>query len=150
MGTGVSPKRITTKKYKSIYILTTYSLIKRINHYYYLHSQKQILQLFNRFGVLTPFFRSNPRTVSIGHLNTLLYLQLQPIYLIVSKGSYSFRMGNLILWPASRLDAFSVYQLRTWLLSYAFGKTTDAPVVRPSRSSRTKDSSTQISCAHDG
>ena len=35
------------------------------------------------------FSRSNPRTVSIGHLNTLLYLQLQPIYLIVSKGSYS-------------------------------------------------------------
>ena len=94
--------------------------------------------------------RSNPRTVSIGHLNVLLHLQLQPIYLIVSKGSYSFRMGNLILWSASRLDAFSVYQIQTWLLCYAFGKTTDAPVVRPSRSSRTKDSSTQISCAHDG
>ena len=109
-----------------------------------LYYQKQILQLFNLF------FRSNPRTVSIGHLNTLLYLQLQPINLIVSKGSYSFRMGNLILWSASRLDAFSVYQIQTWLLCYAFGKTTDAPVVRPSRSSRTKDSSTQISCAHDG
>ncbi len=142
------------------------------------------------FSVLY-FFRSNPRTVSIGHLHVLLHLQLQPIYLIdvllhlqlqpiylivskgsysfrmgnlilwsalqlqpiyliVSKGSYSFRMGNLILWSASRLDAFSVYQIRTWLLCYAFGKTTDAPVVRPSRSSRTKDSSTQISCAHDG
>ena len=99
---------------------------------------------------LTHFIRSNPRTVSIGHLNTLLCLQLQPINLIVSKGSYSFRMGNLILWSASRLDAFSVYQIQTWLLCYAFGKTTDAPVVRPSRSSRTKDSSTQISCAHDG
>ena len=101
------------------------------------------------FSVLH-FFRSNPRTVSIGHLHVLLHLQLQPIYLIVSKGSYSFRMGNLILWSASRLDAFSVYQIRTWLLCYAFSKTTDAPVVRPSRSSRTKDSSTQISCAHDG
>ena len=99
---------------------------------------------------LLVFIRSNPRTVSIGHLNVLLHLQLQPINLIVSKGSYSFRMGNLILWSASRLDAFSVYQIQTWLLCYAFGKTTDAPVVRPSRSSRTKDSSTQISCAHDG
>ena len=114
-----------------------------------LYYQKQILQTFNRLA-LSHFIRSNPRTVSIGHLNTLLYLQLQPINLIVSKGSYSFRMGNLILWSASRLDAFSVYQIRTWLLCYAVGTTTDAPVVRPSRSSRTKDSSTQISCAHDG
>ena len=102
------------------------------------------------YKYLTCLVRSNPRTVSIGHLNALLHLQLQPINLIVSKGSYSFRMGNLILWSASRLDAFSVYQIRTWLLSYAFGKTTDAPVVRSTRSSRTKVNSTQISCAHDG
>ena len=108
------------------------------------------LSILAHINVFCSFIRSNPRTVSIGHLNVLLHLQLQPIYLIVSKGSYSFRMGNLILWFASRLDAFSVYQIRTWLLSYALGKTTDAPVVRPSRSSRTKDSSTQISCAHDG
>ena len=108
------------------------------------------LECFVLHEYLYSFIRSNPRTVSIGHLNVLLHLQLQPIYLIVSKGSYSFRMGNLILWSASRLDAFSVYQIRTWLLSYAVGTTTDAPVVRPSRSSRTKDSSTQISCAHDG
>ena len=122
-----------------------------------LYSEKQILQIIQPtsvsqlvVSVFNSFFRSNPRTVSIGHLNVLLHLQLQPINLIVSKGSYSFRMGNLILWSASRLDAFSVYQIQTWLLCYAFGKTTDAPVVRPSRSSRTKDSSTQISCAHDG
>ena len=122
---------------------------------YSLYSEKQILHMFIQpFGLLamnfSSFIRSNPRTVSIGHLNVLLHLQLQPINLIVSKGSYSFRMGNLILWSASRLDAFSVYQIRTWLLCYAVGTTTDAPVVRPSRSSRTKDSSTQISCAHDG
>ena len=122
----------------------------------YTFKNKYYIMLLNRLECfvlheyLYSFFRSNPRTVSIGHLNVLLHLQLQPIYLIVSKGSYSFRMGNLILWSASRLDAFSVYQIRTWLLCYAFGKTTDAPVVRPSRSSRTKDSSTQISCAHDG
>ena len=108
------------------------------------------LECFSLHEYLYSFFRSYPRTVSIGHLNVLLHLQLQPIYLIVSKGSYSFRMGYLILWSASRLDAFSVYQIRTWLLSYAGGTTTDAPVFRPSRSSRTKDSSTQISCAHDG
>ena len=62
----------------------------------------------------------------------------------------AYAMGNLILGGASRLDAFSVYPFRTQLPSYAFGKTTGAPVVRPSRSSRTKDSSLQISCARDG
>ena len=118
------------------------------NKYYKLFNLRVFLNSLWVF--FNSFFRSNPRTVSIGHLNVLLHLQLQPINLIVSKGSYSFRMGNLILWSASRLDAFSVYQIQTWLLCYAFGKTTDAPVVRPSRSSRTKDSSTQISCAHDG
>ena len=35
--------------------------------------------------------------------------------------------GNLILKPASRLDAFSVYQNRTRLPSYAPGGTTGAP-----------------------
>ena len=61
----------------------------------------------------------------------------------------AYAMGNLILWGASRLDAFSVYPVRTWLPSHAVGTTTGAPLVRPSRSSRTKDSSTQISSAYD-
>ena len=60
-----------------------------------------------------------------------------------------FRMGNLVLEGASRLDAFSVYPVRTWLPCYALGRTTGAPAVRPSRSSRTKDSSLQISYARD-
>ncbi len=59
-------------------------------------------------------------------------------------------MGYLILRGASRLDAFSVYPFQTWLLGYALGRTTDAPEVRPSRSSRTKDSSSQISYARAG
>ncbi|RGI33655.1 hypothetical protein DXB91_12990 [Coprococcus sp. OM06-34AC] len=59
-------------------------------------------------------------------------------------------MGYLILRGASRLDAFSVYPCQTWLLCHAFGKTTDTPEVCPSRSSRTKDSSSQISYAHAG
>ena len=58
-------------------------------------------------------------------------------------------VGYLILRWASRLDAFSVYPIRTRLLSYAIGMTTDAPVVRPTWSSRTRVSSSQISCAHD-
>ena len=56
----------------------------------------------------------------------------------------------LILRGASRLDAFSVYPFPTWLLCYALGSTTDAPEVSPSRSSRTKDSSPQISNARAG
>ena len=58
--------------------------------------------------------------------------------------------GYLILRGASRLDAFSVYPFPAWLLCYAFGKTTDTPAASPSRSSRTKDSSSQISYAHAG
>ena len=58
--------------------------------------------------------------------------------------------GYLILRGASRLDAFSVYPFQTWLLCYALGSTTDTPAVRPSRSSRTKDSSYQISSACAG
>ena len=58
--------------------------------------------------------------------------------------------GYLILRGASRLDAFSVYPFPAWLLCYAFGNTTDTPAASPSRSSRTKDSSSQISYAHAG
>ena len=74
-------------------------------------------------------------------------LTYQPFSLYGVLPDYS--VGNLILRGASRLDAFSVYPVRTQLPSHAVGTTTGAPVVRPSRSSRTKDSSFQISCAHD-
>ena len=62
----------------------------------------------------------------------------------------AYAMGYLILRGASRLDAFSVYPCQTWLLCHAAGATADTPEVRPSRSSRTKDSSSQISYAHAG
>ena len=61
-----------------------------------------------------------------------------------------YGMGNLIFRGASRLDAFSVYPFRAWLLGRRLGSLTDAPAARPSRSSRTKDSSSQISYAHAG
>lgn len=91
--------------------------------------------------------RVSPRPISIRQLHTLLRFHLRPIYLVVYKGSYL--LGNLILRGASRLDAFSAYPVRSWLPSYAPGGTTGTPAERPSRSSRTKDSSSQISCAHD-
>ena len=56
--------------------------------------------------------------------------------------------GYLISRGASRLDAFSGYPFRTWLPSRAAGATTGAPEVRPSRSSRTRDRSSQVSYAH--
>ena len=56
----------------------------------------------------------SPRPISIGPLHTSLYFHSQPIYLIISQGSYSLEvMGNLILRGASRLDAFSVYPVHT-------------------------------------
>ena len=58
--------------------------------------------------------------------------------------------GYLILRGASRLDAFSVYPFPAWLLGYALGNTTDTPAASPPRSSRTKDSSSQISYARAG
>ena len=92
---------------------------------------------------------SSFRPISIGQLHTLLHFHLRPINVIVSHGSY-LSGGDLVLWGASYLDAFSTYPFHTWLPSYALGRTTGAPEVCPSRSSRTKNSSTQISNAHSG
>jgi hypothetical protein len=58
--------------------------------------------------------------------------------------------GDLILGWASHLDAFSGYPIGTWLPGGAPGGTTGTPEVPPSRSSRTRDSSPQISYAHSG
>jgi hypothetical protein len=60
------------------------------------------------------------------------------------------RMGDLILGWASHLDAFSAYPIQTWLPSTALGRTTGTLEVCPSQSSRTRESSPQISCAHNG
>ena len=93
---------------------------------------------------------SSPHPISNSQLHALLHFHLCPLYLVVFKGVYFFRMGYLILRGASRLDAFSVYPFRAWLLGRRLGSLTDAPAARPSRSSRTKDSSSQISYAHAG
>ena len=58
--------------------------------------------------------------------------------------------GYLILRGASRLDAFSVYPFQAWLPGRRLGSLTGTPAARPSRSSRTKDSSSQISYARAG
>ena len=58
-----------------------------------------------------------PSTISTAQLNTLLYLHLPPIKLVVYQRSYPLplrgRMGDLILGRASHLDAFSAYPCQT-------------------------------------
>ena len=67
-----------------------------------------------------------------------------------SSRGLTLAMGYLILRGASRLDAFSVYPFPTWLPGHRFDNLTGTPEVSPSRSSRTKDSSSQISYARAG
>src|SRR5581483_6442716 len=93
----------------------------------------------------------SPRPISTGRLNTSPCVHLRPINLVVYQGPYSVDpMGDLISGPASRLDAFSAYPFRRSPTSRALGRTTGTRELRPSRSSRTRDSSPQISYAHRG
>ena len=95
--------------------------------------------------------KSRPRAISTGQLNALLRLHRPPIDVVVFHGPYSLEvMGNLISRWASRLDAFSGYPIQTWLISSALGRTTDTPEVCSSRSSRTRDDSSQVPNAHGG
>ena len=94
-------------------------------------------------------FWISPRPISTYQLSTLLHLHLKPIYLVVFKGSYtcvgiSHLEGGFTLRCLQRLSLPDLATLPWhWL-------PTGTPVVRPSRSSRTKDSSSQISYAHAG
>ena len=108
------------------------------------------LLCYSALSIHSRFSWSSPRPISTSQLHALLHFHPWPIYLIVFEGPYFLRMGSLILKGASRLDAFSVYPVRTSLPGYALGSATGAPEVRPSRSSRTRDSSSQTSCAHSG
>ena len=92
---------------------------------------------------------SSPRPISSSQLRTLLHFHLCPIYLVVFKGVYSFDgithlEGGFTLRCLQRLS-------RPDLATQLWGRSpTGAPAVSPSRSSRTKDSSSQISYARAG
>ena len=59
-------------------------------------------------------YPSSPRPISTGLLRASPLFQIRPINLVVYQGSYSLKgMGELISRPASRLDAFSGYPIRT-------------------------------------
>src|SRR6476660_8440267 len=93
----------------------------------------------------------SPRPISTGRLNVLPRLHLRPINVMVSHGPYLVNpVGNLILKRASYLDAFSTYLFRRSLTSSALGRTTGTRELRPSRSSRTRDSLPQVSSGCSG
>ncbi len=93
----------------------------------------------------------SPRPISTGRLSTLLYVHLRPINVVVYHRPYLVDpVGNLISERASHLDAFSAYPFRRSLISGAAGATTDTRELRPSRSSRTRDSLPQISYGYTG
>jgi hypothetical protein len=90
--------------------------------------------------------KPSPRPISTGQLSGSLHVHIRPINVVVYYGPYQVDpVGDLILRRASHLDAFSAYPFRRWQTSRAFGKTTGTPELRPSRSSRTRDSLSQIS-----
>ena len=72
------------------------------------------------------FMRSSPRPISIGQLHVTVFTPptYQPCCLQGVLLPYG--MGYLILKRVSRLDAFSVYLIRTSLPCYAVGTTTGA------------------------
>jgi hypothetical protein len=84
------------------------------------------------------------RAIRTARLNGLPHVYPRPIDVMVYHGP----QGDLVLRLVSRLDAFSGYPFRTWLPGYATGVTTGAPEVRPSRSSRTRESASQVSNTH--
>ena len=93
----------------------------------------------------------SPRPVSTGQLRALRRFHVRPINPVVCWGPYQVNpVRRLILKRASRLDAFSGYPFQTWPTSRALGRTTGTPEVCPSRSSRTRDSPSQSSCARSG
>ena len=93
----------------------------------------------------------SPRPISTGLLSTLLHVHIRPINVVVYHGPYLVDpVGSLILERVSRLDAFSVYPFRRSLTSRALGRTTGTRELRPSRSSRTRDSLPQTSFGCSG
>ena len=100
---------------------------------------------------LSKFYGQAERPISTGKLHALLRFHPPPIKVVVFDWpSYppAGGLGNLILRRASRLDAFSDYLFQISLPSDATGVTARSQEICSSRSSRTRDNSSQVSCAH--
>ena len=94
--------------------------------------------------------RISLRPISTYQLNALLHLHLKPIYLVVFKGSYYLMVGISHLEGGFTLRCLQRLSLPDLATLPWIWYPTDTPAVCPSRSSRTKDSSSQISYAHAG
>src|SRR3989442_12266084 len=97
------------------------------------------------------FYGQADRPISTGKLHALLRFPVPPIKDVVfDRPSYAAEaaLGDLILRRASCLDAFSNYLFRTSLPSDAPGGTARSQEGRPSRPSPTRNSASQVSCAH--
>ena len=99
------------------------------------------------FSLLT---RLSPRPISNSQLHMLPCFHLCPIYLVVFKGSYFLMEGISHLEGGFTLRCLQRLSLPDLATLPCRWSTADTPVVRPSRSSRTKDSSSQISSARAG
>ena len=86
---------------------------------------------------------------AVGQLVLLGCGRRRPCTCSLSTSSSSTALRDLILRPASRLDAFSAYPIPAWIPCGAPGGTTGRPEAGPSRSSRTSDRAAQVSCARD-
>ena len=95
-------------------------------------------------------FWSSPRPISNSQLHMLPCFHPCPIYLVLFKGSYSHRGGISHLEGGFTLRCLQRLSLPDLATLPCLWLTADTPVVRPSRSSRTKDSSSQISSARAG
>ena len=103
---------------------------------------------FFLYSLLTRWISSRP--ISTYQLSTLLHLHLKPIYLVVFKGSYYLTVGISHLEGGFTLRCLQRLSLPDLATLPWIWYPTDTPAVCPSRSSRTKDSSSQISYAHAG
>ena len=116
---------------------------------------KLYLQNFTQNPSIKPtniirYIWSSPRSISNSQLHTLPCFHLCPIYLVVFKGSYFLMEGISHLEGGFTLRCLQRLSLPDLATLPCRWSTADTPVVRPSRSSRTKDSSSQISSARAG
>ena len=105
---GDVPSKLPTKLHCISHLAKSLALVRK-----YTSNSLADLMVSPIIYINFPIFWLNPRPISNHQLNTLLYLHLGPIYLVVFKGSYCFHMRYPILRGASRLDAFSVYPVPT-------------------------------------
>ena len=127
-----------------LYIIVLFQTINIIT--YLIHFCKCTFKTSYRFRV----FWSSPRSISNSQLHVLPHFHPCPIYLVVFKGSYSLMWGISHLEEGFTLRCLQRLSLPDLATLPCRWSTADTPVVRPSRSSRTKDSSSQISSARAG